>query len=125
MVLQARILAVRRASRPWPPAPRIATHRKAARKYVASFVVSSLNDDDIKNLREYIIDYFLEKQNIYELFIPYEDGGAHSQVNGKTNIIATVDHETGIFYKIRVPSFIFNQLGINQYILCPDNPTFK
>lgn len=97
----------------------------AQKKYKASFVVSSFNDEDIKNLREYIINYFLEKQNVYELFIPYEDGGAHSQIQGKTNIISTVNHEKGIFYKIRVPDFIFNQLGINNYILSPDDPTFK
>lgn len=97
----------------------------AQKQFKASFVVSSYDEKDMTDLREYVINYFLEKQSVYELFIPYKDGGSQSKVQGKTNIIATVNHETGIFYKIRVPDFIFNGLGLNKYILAPDNPVFK
>ncbi|MCK5072539.1 MAG: GTPase HflX [Bacteriovoracaceae bacterium] len=91
------------------------------RSYPDSFIVSSFNDNDMKKLRNYIINYFLEKQEHYDLFVPYEDGVAHSKINSKTNILTTSTHETGIFYRIRIPSFMFNPLKIKQYVLGPED----
>lgn len=85
-----------------------------------SFVVSSFNDEDMRNLKHKVINYFLEKQQQYDLFIPYDEGPAHSSVASKTNIIKTSNHEKGIFYRVRVPDFIFNQLGLKSFILRPE-----
>lgn len=89
------------------------------RNYPNSFLVSSYDQDDIKNLREHIINFFLSKQDHYDLFIPYEIGEAHSRVRSNANILTTTSHEQGIFYRIRIPDFIFNQLGLNKFILGP------
>ncbi len=89
------------------------------RNYPHCFLVSSYEEADMKHLREYVIDYFLSKQNHYDLFIPYEAGEAHSRIRANANIMNTVSHEQGIFYRIRVPDFIFQQLGLNSYILAP------
>ncbi len=91
------------------------------RNYPDSFLVSSYNEEDMKNLRQHIIEYFLSKQDHYDLFIPYEAGEAHSRIRANANILNTVSHEQGIFYRIRVPDFIFKQLGLNQYILAPQD----
>ena len=91
--------------------------RIAMRNLRASFLISTQNESDIKDLRNYVINYFLEKQDHYDLFVPYEDGSAHSKVHGKTNVIKEGHHEDGIFYRIRVPGFIFNQLGLETYLL--------
>ena len=90
------------------------------RNYPDSFLVSSYNEDDMKSLRNHIINYFLSKQDHYDLFIPYDDGEAHSRIRGNANIINTSSHEQGIFYRIRIPDFIFQQLGLNQFILGPN-----
>ena len=89
------------------------------RNHPNSFLVSSYNEEDMKGLREFIIDYFLAKQDHYDLFIPYDAGEAHSRVRANANILNTVSHEQGIFYRIRIPDFIFQQLGLNNYILAP------
>lgn len=89
------------------------------RKYPNSFVVSSFDKDDISNLRKYIINYFLEKQNLYDLFIPYQDGASHSLIASKTNIIKETTHKNGIYYRVRVPDFIFAPLSLHHYILGP------
>jgi GTPase len=89
------------------------------RNYPNSFLVSSYEEEDMKNLRTHIIDYFLSKQDHYDLFIPYEAGEAHSRVRGNANIINSVSHEQGIFYRLRIPDFIFQQLGLNAYVLAP------
>ena len=89
------------------------------RNYPNSFLVSSYNEDDMKNLRDHVIDYFLSKQDHYDLFIPYEAGEAHSRIRGNANILKTVSHEQGIFYRIRIPDFIFQQLGLNSFVLAP------
>jgi GTP-binding protein HflX len=89
------------------------------RNYPNSFLVSSYEEEDMKQLRTFIIDYFLSKQEHYDLFIPYEAGEAHSRIRGNANIMNSVSHEQGMFYRIRIPDFIFQQLGLNNYVLAP------
>ena len=94
----------------------------AMRNLQASFLVSSQDEVDIQNLREYIIEYFLSKQEHFDLFIPYNDGQAQSNVLANANILKTHHHEKGTYYRIRIPAFIFNRLGLNDYVLSPDDP---
>ena len=79
----------------------------------------------MEDLRSYIINYFLDKQDHYDLFVPYSEGNAHSTIKGKTNILSTVNHEKGIFYRIRIPQFLFERLGIKRFILSPEDPLRK
>ncbi len=92
------------------------------RKYPNSFQVSSYNEVEMTILRKHIIDFFLAKQDHYDLFVPYEDGQAHSFVRSKTNVTKTQNHEKGIFYRIRVPDFIFGGSKLQKYILAPNSP---
>lgn len=46
---------------------------------------------------------------------------AHARIRGNANIMNTVHHEQGIFYRIRIPDFIFNQLGLNSFVLAPNS----
>jgi GTPase len=93
--------------------------RIITRNFPDSFLVSSFNEEDMKNLRDYIINFFLLRQDHYDLFIPYEDGEAHSKIRANANIMNSSSHEQGMFYRIRIPDFIFQQLGLNSYILAP------
>ncbi|OIQ19771.1 MAG: GTPase HflX [Bacteriovorax sp. MedPE-SWde] len=92
------------------------------RTHPDSFVISSFDKQNIDDLRSFIINFFLEKQNRYDLFIPYEAGAAHSLIVSKTNVVKTATLERGIFYRVRAPDFIFNPLGFHQYILGPQDP---
>ncbi len=89
------------------------------RNYANSFLVSSYDEQDMRGLREYVINFFLSKQDHYDLFVPYEAGEAHSRIRGNANILNSVSHEQGMFYRIRIPDFIFQQLGLNSFILAP------
>lgn len=89
------------------------------RNYPNSFLVSSYDEEDMRNVREFVINYFLEKQDHYDLFVPYEAGEAHSRIRANANILTTTSHEQGIFYRIRIPDFIFQQLGLSPYVLAP------
>lgn len=89
------------------------------RNYPNSFLVSSYDEHDVKNLREHIINFFLSQQNHYDLFVPYDAGDAHSKIMANSNVMNMTSHEGGIFYRIRIPDFIFNQLGLNSFILAP------
>lgn len=97
----------------------------AVRKNPDSFLVSTFDDSDMKDLREHIINYFLAKQAHYDLFVPYDAGSVHSSIEGKTNILSRNNLEKGIFYRVRVPEFIFQNLGIQKYVLAPDDPIFN
>ncbi len=89
------------------------------RNYPNSFLVSSYDEEDMAQLRQFIVNYFLSKQDHYDLFIPYDAGEAHARVRANANILNDVPHEQGIFYRIRIPDFIFNQLGLSPYVLAP------
>ena len=90
-----------------------------ARKYPNHFIISAQNADEIDDLRDSIVNYFLDLQGEYELFVPYERGEIHSKIIGKTNVISTNHHEEGTFYKIKIPSFLFNSLGLSDFITSP------
>jgi GTPase len=92
------------------------------RTHPNSFLVSANDPQDIKRLREHVINYFLAKQAHYDLFVPYELGHIHSVLESKTNILNRHTHETGIFYRVRAPNFIFDRLDLGHYILAPDDP---
>jgi GTP-binding protein HflX len=99
-------------------------HKIKMRNFKDSFLISAHDEDDIVNLKSYIIDYFLKKQETFDVFLPYSEGDAHSKVMANTNIINQESHEQGIFYRLRVPGFIFNRLGLKTFILSPDNPDY-
>ena len=94
----------------------------ALRNFKASFLVSAFNEEDITDLRQYIVNYFLAKQEHFDLFIPYEDGAAQSKVLANCNVLKSINHEQGIFYRVKVPDFIFHRLNLKKYILAPDDP---
>ena len=89
------------------------------RSFPNSFLISALNKEDVNSLRSHVINYFLEKQELFEIFVPCEDGEAHSKVRSQTNIVTTSNFEKGIFYQVRVPQFIFDQTGLKSYIMAP------
>ncbi len=91
------------------------------RKFPHSYLISANDEEDIKNLRKEIVEFFLRKQTAYDLFIPYDDGEGHSKVRSKTNIITTHPLEKGIYYKIRIPDFMFQSIGLHKYILAPES----
>ena len=98
--------------------------RVIARQFPGSFVVSTYNADDMKELRDHIIDFFLSQQDHYDLFIPYEAGDAQARLRANANIIKTGHHENGTFYRIRIPDFIFQKLGLGAYVLAPENSSW-
>lgn len=95
------------------------------RNLKASFLVDSHDKDDIRQLREYIINYFLSQQEHFDLFIPYQDGEAQSKIMSQANIVKQQYHENGTFYRVRIPDFLFNQLALNKYLLAPQDPLLK
>lgn len=86
-------------------------------KYPNSFYVSSLNKQNMEELREDIIEIILRKLAHYDLFVPYQDGEVHSKILNNTNIVKTTNHDQGIFYRIRTPEFVFNRLNIGKFTL--------
>jgi GTP-binding protein HflX len=90
-----------------------------ARTYPNHFIVSAQDADEIEDLRSSIINHFLDLQDDYELFVPYERGDLHSKIIGKTNVLSTKHHEDGTFYKIKIPDFLFNSLGLSEFLTSP------
>ncbi len=88
-------------------------------KYKNAFIVSSFDKEDVKDLREFIIEFFLNKQEQFDLFVPYELGDIHSKIQKFTNILSTNNYEKGIYYRVRTPENLFQRLDMNHYLLSP------
>lgn len=86
-------------------------------QYRPNILVSSFDSADMDLLRKTILDIFLKEQGRYDVFIPYENGEAHSVIKSRTNIVKQHSHERGIFYRVRVPREHFNILGLSPYLL--------
>ncbi len=93
----------------------------AKRTHANSFVVSSFDPADMKALRKWIIDFFLDKQECYDLFVPYQHSKAHSSILGQSNLIKKEPHEKGMFYRIRTPKFLFQKLNLTRYLLSEES----
>ena len=89
------------------------------RAHKNSFLVSTFNEDDMLYLKDEIIKKILEKLDHFDVFVPYEHGQVHSKILRETNILKTTNHDNGIFYRIRTPEFVFNQLGVSKFLLGP------
>ena len=100
--------------------PNIFEQKIILRQYKDSFLVSTFDKIDMENLKKYILDYFLSQQEQIDLFVPYSHGRIHSIISSKTNIMTKKNHEKGTFYRIRIPEFILKNLGINKFILKPN-----
>ena len=98
--------------------------RIARKKYPNSYLVSAHDQNDMTALKKKIINYFLHRQKTYELFVPYGEGEAHSRISYKANTLSTIHHETGIFYKIKTPDFIFDSLGLQHFQTGPEDPNY-
>jgi len=91
------------------------------RAHQNSYLVSALQPEKVVSLKEAIIDKILDKLDHFDVFIPYELGNLHSNILKQTNIVKTANHDHGIFYRIRTPKFVFNQLGVEKFLLGPDH----
>ena len=89
------------------------------KEYKNSFLVSTQDKDDMARLRTYIINHFLEMQPHYDLFVPYGDGHTHAKIAGNTNVLKMEHRESGTFYRVRIPDFLFHNLRLERYRLAP------
>ena len=90
------------------------------KKYPDSFFVNSFDSFSMKNLREFLIEYFLRQLPSRDLFIPYEASQAHSSLASTVSILERHPLEKGMYYKIRAPDFLFSPLGLHQFLLSPE-----
>lgn len=84
--------------------------------YQESFLLNTKDQQEILNLKQHIVDFFLSTQPIYEIFVPYQDSKAHSTVRANTNIMNEVHHEEGIFYKFKTADFLFEKLNLQRFL---------
>lgn len=99
--------------------PNIFAQKIMLKKHQGSFLVSANSVDDMNELRTFLINHFLNKQQHYDLFVPYEKGEIHSRVHGSTNVMADHPYESGIFYRVKIPDWMFFSLGLAPYLLAP------
>jgi GTP-binding protein HflX len=87
------------------------------KNYPYSFFVSTFIAEDMKNLKQKILEFFLSQQEVIDLFIPFENGKDHAKILSQTNITHSHCLEKGIYYKLRVPQGQLEKLQLHPYRL--------
>jgi len=89
-------------------------------RYQNSFLTSTLEKDNMLELRKKVIDYFISLQQQLDIFVPYEVGNIHALLKKMTNIVSHSSHEKGIFYRLRSPEAVLQRLNLKNFILSPE-----
>jgi GTP-binding protein HflX len=99
----------------------LASHADRNRIRVVSpgaLAVSALNVDDVRKLRDQILDHFRKRLDVWEILVPYSsDGWLESQVHAHGAVEVTRHLEKGTFFRVRIEDGWAKKLELDKYRL--------
>ena len=81
---------------------------KSKSNEIESKIVKKIKEDKSEAWKEYQKPIFKVRDDLNSFL---------EVLMGKSNIIKSLSHEKGIFYRIKLPAFIFEKLGVRDFIL--------
>lgn len=80
-----------------------------ARNFPNSICISAENKDDVKRLREAVIDYFAKNMEERTLEISYADNDKFRLVYLHTRVLSMIPTDDGAVFKVRAPAEVFQR----------------
>jgi GTP-binding protein HflX len=80
------------------------------KEYPEAMMISTRNQDDLKNLREKIMSFFEEKMVDDDLFVPYTAQGIIGELRAKVRVMGESYNESGVTFKVRIPPDVLANL---------------
>jgi GTP-binding protein HflX len=80
-------------------------------------LVSALNLEDVKRLREKILEHFRQKLELWEVVIPYSESRLDAQLHAHGSIEKQTHIEKGTFYRLRILGGWAKKLNLSRYRL--------
>jgi len=82
-----------------------------------AITVSALNPDDVRRLRDQILNHFRQKMDLWEILVPYEDSKLESQLHVYGAIEVSRHMEKGTFFRLRIEKGWAQKLELEKYRL--------
>lgn len=80
-------------------------------------VVSALEPEDMRRLRDLILDQFKKKMELWDILVPYEQSRLEAQLHAYGSIETTRHLEKGTFYRLRIDAGWARKLELAKYKL--------
>lgn len=82
-----------------------------------ALAISALDVEDVKRLRQAILDYFHQRLELWEVVIPYHESKLESKLHDFGSIEVQRHLEKGTFYRIRIEKSIAKKLELERFRL--------
>ena len=79
--------------------------------------VSALNAQDVKKLRDHLLNYFHQQLELWEILIPYTESKLEAQLYAHGSVELFRHLEKGTFYRLRMDSNWAKKLGLEKFRL--------
>lgn len=80
-----------------------------------SLAVSAFSRDDMKRLRDHILEHFRGALELWEVLIPYSESRLEAQLHANGSVEKTSHLEKGTFYRLRIDSGWAKKLDLKRY----------
>jgi GTP-binding protein HflX len=82
-----------------------------------SLMISAYNPEDVKKLRDHLLQYFHQQLELWEILVPYSEGKLEAQLYTYGSIELSRHMEKGTFYRLRMDANWAKKLGLEKFRL--------
>jgi GTP-binding protein HflX len=82
-----------------------------------ALAISALNPQDVRKLRDVILDHFHKKLELWEIMVPYSESKLESMLYAYGSVEVTRHLEKGTFYRLRMEEGWAKKLKLEKYRL--------
>jgi GTPase len=79
--------------------------------------ISALEPDEVRALRDQILDHFRKGMEVWEILVPYSESRLESQLHAHGSVEVSRHLEKGTFYRLRMEEGWARKLGLEKYRL--------
>ncbi|MEN9723190.1 MAG: hypothetical protein RJB38_1176 [Pseudomonadota bacterium] len=81
--------------------------------------ISALVQEDVRRLRERVLQYFRSGLELYEVVIPYAESRMHAMIHAHGSVELSRELERGMFYRVRMAEGWAKKLGLMKFRTAP------
>jgi GTP-binding protein HflX len=93
----------------------VAARNRAKLVCPGAVTVSALNHDDVKRLRDLILDHFRKGLEVWEILVPYSESKLESQLYAHGSVELNRHMEKGTFYRLRIEEGWARKLELEKF----------
>jgi GTP-binding protein HflX len=95
----------------------VAARNRARLICPGAVTISALNREDVRRLRDLILDHFRKNMEIWEILVPYSESRLESQLYAHGSVEVNRHMEKGTFYRLRIEEGWAKKLELERFRL--------